>query len=640
MRWLCATVFFLASLALIAQDVECDGAFYLVIYNQSDGNSRLFRINQEANEFRFTQINLSEQRRLTSLSYNVNDKRLYALDVDNRAVIQIDAAGIISVVGEPDDLKVDYDFQSGDITADGGSMSLFGYDENFQSDTRFYSVDFSRANLRVGFLGVTGQNSVRMTDLATDPITGITYAYDQLQSQLATVGTGGGVSSINFAKTGEPSIDALFFDQSGILFGYSPSRGLFQFDKGTGEIQFIVKGPEGTSADGCSCPYTFDFTKEIEPKEIIPCEPFKVKYTFINRMGIGQIMTDFRDTFPPGFKILTINNSLIQPLIDITEPNIFKMDRFTYVMRENTIELLVEPPPDFVGEFESHAYHSPLPFAFQDQLFSDDPVTPEEFDPTGARVISENDIDFSESIVFNCEGTEATIYSPVEATTYQWFDGSDADSVIVDQPGNFELIANGTCIQFDGSATLMTFPAEKQADLGEDVLLTLGDSVFLMPILNRGIPDQLQWFQNGVQLNCEDCEGIWVRPLESSIFSVQIVDINGCELTDDVRVEVDVKKNIYVPNAFSPNGDNVNDVLFISSSVAGIVESFRVFDRWGSLIYEAIDYPIMDSSIGWDGTYNGQTVEQTNYVWHATLQFVDGETKSISGQVAVLASDE
>ncbi len=640
MRLLIASVIIMSSIALTAQDVECDGAFYLVIYNQSEGNSRLYRIDQESNDFQFTEISLSERRRLTALSYNVRDKRLYALDVDERELIQIDGAGTIRVISKPPDLDNDFDIQSGDISANGSGLFFFGYDENFQSDTRFYSVNLSLGNQRVGFLGVTGQNSVRMTDLATDPLTGATYAFDQLQTQLATVGIGGSVSSINFASTGEPSIDALFFNQEGILFGYSPSRGLFQFDKGSGEMEFLLKGPEGTSADGCSCPYTFDFTKEVAPQEIIPCEPFEVHYTFNNRLGIGQIMSEFRDTFPAGFKILTVENSLIQPLIDISEPNIFKMDRFTYVLGENTIDLVVEPPTDFIGDFESHGFHSSLRFAFQDRQLTDDPSTTDELDPTGGEVISENDIDFSESIFFNCEGTEAIIYSPIEATSYEWFDGSNADSVIVDQPGDYALRANGVCVQFDGIAEVNTFPEAKQADLGEDMLLTLGDSVFLMPVLNRGIPDQVQWFQNGLELDCENCDGIWVRPLESSTFSVQIVDVNGCELMDDIRVEVDVQKNIYVPNAFSPNGDNINDVLFISSSVGGQVESFRIFDRWGGLVYEETDYPINDDTIGWNGTYNGQVVQETSYVWHAVLRFVDGNTTSISGQVAVIASEE
>jgi hypothetical protein len=67
-----------------------------------------------------------------------------------------------------------------------------------------------------------------------------------------------------------------------------------------------------------------------------------------------------------------------------------------------------------------------------------------------------------------------------------------------------------------------------------------------------------------------------------------VTDINGCTGTADVFVELDANRNVYIPNVFSPNGDGPNDEfrIFACTGVTSI-NSVKVFDRWGGLVYEA-----------------------------------------------------
>ena len=94
------------------------------------------------------------------------------------------------------------------------------------------------------------------------------------------------------------------------------------------------------------------------------------------------------------------------------------------------------------------------------------------------------------------------------------------------------------------------------------------------------------------------------RPTHTTTFMVEVTDIFGCKMWDTVYVKVTEKycgePLIFIPNAFTPNGDGKNDKLFVRSE---IIESFtfRIYNRWGELIFET-----QNIEEGWDGKYNGK----------------------------------
>lgn len=95
-------------------------------------------------------------------------------------------------------------------------------------------------------------------------------------------------------------------------------------------------------------------------------------------------------------------------------------------------------------------------------------------------------------------------------------------------------------------------------------------------------------------------------------YLVTVSDAIGCKDTASIRIKVYLGPEIYVPNAFTPNGDGKNDVL--RAIVIGFksFDYFTVFNRWGQRIFTTSDY-----RRGWDGTYNGLLQNQGNYVWMA-----------------------
>jgi gliding motility-associated-like protein len=95
-------------------------------------------------------------------------------------------------------------------------------------------------------------------------------------------------------------------------------------------------------------------------------------------------------------------------------------------------------------------------------------------------------------------------------------------------------------------------------------------------------------------------------------YKVVVTDQIGCVDSAYMRVQVFASgPEIYVPNAFTPNGDGKNDFFQIVAAGIQKVEVFRLYNRWGQMVYES---PITHSR-GWDGNVSGKPQPSDTYVW-------------------------
>ncbi len=112
-------------------------------------------------------------------------------------------------------------------------------------------------------------------------------------------------------------------------------------------------------------------------------------------------------------------------------------------------------------------------------------------------------------------------------------------------------------------------------------------------------------------------------------YHIEVQDANLC--TDTIKVLLlNNCCSPFVPNAFTPNGDGLNDVLEVQKSPDMKIVRFQIFNRFGQEIFYSIDqYP------KWDGTYKGQKVEIDNYIWQATV-ICTGEKEVTTGDITVI----
>lgn len=188
----------------------------------------------------------------------------------------------------------------------------------------------------------------------------------------------------------------------------------------------------------------------------------------------------------------------------------------------------------------------------------------------------------------------------------------------------------------DTSATIQAaFPF--MVDLGPDRRVALGERVLLQLNANDVLGSS-QWIPEVVGCG-QGCTRVELLPSRSATYVLQAISQNGCLASDSVRISVDKVRRVYIPTAFSPNFDGINDFfapLVQQPNVQAIVQ-MQVFNRWGGLVYEAANLPIDNTpSYGWDGTFLGKAAELGSYAYRVDILFLDGETIRYSGDVTLL----
>lgn len=138
----------------------------------------------------------------------------------------------------------------------------------------------------------------------------------------------------------------------------------------------------------------------------------------------------------------------------------------------------------------------------------------------------------------------------------------------------------------------------------------------------------------GSSLNNPNIPNPLATPGSSTIYVVTVSDVNGCILTDTVRIIVlDVvcdEPFVYVPNAFTPNADGNNDVLFVRSEIVTDV-IFAIYDRWGEKIFETTNL-----NKGWDGTYKGVKSDPGVFVYYLDATCINKEKYIKKGNVTLI----
>jgi gliding motility-associated-like protein len=173
----------------------------------------------------------------------------------------------------------------------------------------------------------------------------------------------------------------------------------------------------------------------------------------------------------------------------------------------------------------------------------------------------------------------------------------------------------------------------------DDIELDNGESTQVELLLNIPTTDILSvsWSPSG-GLSCTDCLNPEIAPEEDTDYTVTITSQDGCSTSLIVRVLVDQKGGIYLPNAFSPNGDGNNEIFFLSASpgAINIIRSFLVFDRWGEPIWQYYNIQPNDPQYGWDGRYRGQILNTGVYTWFAEIELPNGRIEVLKGDVLLM----
>ena len=270
-------------------------------------------------------------------------------------------------------------------------------------------------------------------------------------------------------------------------------------------------------------------------------------------------------------------------------------------------------------------------------------------DALGCQLIESVDLTEPQPLFFlpdyqngNCEGEATGIIEFGEVfggtAPYAYYFGSDSllSAPRLDQlpAGSYTIEvrdANGCTYEETGSLVAPLIP---MIDLPEELEIALADSIQL-PLADD--PSfQYSWDTlDASGLSCYDCPTPVASPIRSTLYTLTVASPDGCTDSGTVLVRVVPRRRVFVPNAISPNTDGINDRVVISAGPeVTALREFRVFDRWGSLLYEQAE--VVSGEKLWDGVVNGKPMDTGVYVWSVQVSYLDGVTETLGGSIALL----
>ena len=244
-----------------------------------------------------------------------------------------------------------------------------------------------------------------------------------------------------------------------------------------------------------------------------------------------------------------------------------------------------------------------------------------------------------------------TVAPVISNATYIWFvDGVQINTtskteltlntgnVVEGQVVVCKITLNAPCSAVSTSSSNGIAITKKEAavvNITTDFCIIYGENAKLEILTNNINPGTISWTPSSKYvINSATSSLPSVYPKKNTTFVLSALDNNNCRVSAKVEVCVLPNKNIFLPDAFSPNDDDVNDVFYCRS----LVEQFehgtflmQVFDEFGTKVFES-----KFQSYGWDGNYRNQPCDQGCYLYHVSGAYFNKEPFEFKGKILLL----
>jgi gliding motility-associated-like protein len=205
-----------------------------------------------------------------------------------------------------------------------------------------------------------------------------------------------------------------------------------------------------------------------------------------------------------------------------------------------------------------------------------------------------------------------------------------------DTAGNHSLrliVTNSSGCADTLNRTVVIYPLPV-INAGPDKILPVGSSVPINPT-GSVVTDYL--WSPATNLSCTSCYNTEASPKNTTTYTIKVTDANGCVNKDEITVIVTCSdKNVFIPNTFSPNNDGVNDVFYPRGTGLFNIQSMRIFNRWGEMVYQKANVTPNLPSAGWDGRYKGKLLNTDVYVYIIEIVCENSEILTYKGNIALV----
>ncbi|MBS1688225.1 MAG: PKD domain-containing protein [Bacteroidetes bacterium] len=226
-------------------------------------------------------------------------------------------------------------------------------------------------------------------------------------------------------------------------------------------------------------------------------------------------------------------------------------------------------------------------------------------------------------------------------TIYTWLppyglDDSHSDKPIAspDTTVHYIVIAQqGSCVPDTGYIDVIVHPTPI-VSAGPNQTMIAGNTVQL-DATGKYISKYL--WSPADNLSCDSCESPIASPKKTTQFIVHVWSDFGCADSSETTIRVICDHSqVFMPNTFTPNGDGQNDRFYPRGKGLQTIRSFRIYNRWGQLMYEKQGMNVNEKDNGWDGTFNGVPLTPDVYVYMIDAICDTGEPISWKGDISLI----
>ena len=137
-----------------------------------------------------------------------------------------------------------------------------------------------------------------------------------------------------------------------------------------------------------------------------------------------------------------------------------------------------------------------------------------------------------------------------------------------------------------------------------------------------------------IDISCVDCLEPLLSPEEYRLYTVEVLTEEGCAVEHQIQIFVRDDRSIFTPNIFTPNGDGNNDHFMVYATDDYVsIETFKIYDRWGELVFSNNQAQLNNTEDGWDGTFLNRELQSAVFTWYVELLDDKGNREQFTGDI-------
>ncbi len=252
-----------------------------------------------------------------------------------------------------------------------------------------------------------------------------------------------------------------------------------------------------------------------------------------------------------------------------------------------------------------------------------------------SRIMASNDVAIcaGESVKLNAKGTDLLVWSPSTGLNDQTISSPTATPLTTTT-----YVVNGQdqfgCFKTEDSVKVTVHPLPI-VDAGSDTTMMAGYPLQLRPQYSADVVTQ-EWVPSTF-LDCSTCKTPVSTPQYSTTYTLFAYTQFGCMSKDVIHIYATcTKENLFIPNTFSPNNDGSNDLFYPRGRGIQKIKAFKIFNRWGQMVFIKENFFANDLNAAWDGTKKGAYVTPDVYVYMIDLICENGNVITLKGDVTLI----